>query len=428
MRSQPWVRPSPDAAALRRDVWLGLALAALSLPAVELVRSSQPGTDMGWQGIEGYLWGVALALPLCLRRRFPVAVMVVCALVFYAAGERLPPVALSYVIQISMFLAIWTAWAWAPDRRRLLVWTAIVFMGMFAWLVVLVSDVQIPSAPADEGLFGPEAAAAVLTFVLNALYFFGAAGWGYVAWRSARQREELHEQAELLRAQQAANERRAVTDERLRIARDLHDVVAHHVSGIGLQAAGARRVWDRDPPAAREALKVIQDSSGNAVGEMRQLVALLRTDEAPVSDDDRGPQPGLDAVDSLLDQVRSSGLDVRLRRSGEPFDVSATVGLSLYRTVQEALANVRRHSTASSAEVVLRWIPTDGATRRAVEVEVLDRGRPRDSGGEADAAATGWGLAGIRERAALHDGSVEIGPRPQGGFRVRVRVPQPESA
>ena len=426
MRSQHWVRPSPDAAALRRDVWLGLALAALSLPAVELVRSSQPGTDMGWRGIEGYLWGVALALPLCLRRRFPVTVMVVCALVFYAAGERLPPVALSYVIQISMFLAIWTAWAWAPDRRRLLVWTAIVLTGMFAWLVVLVSDVQIASVPADEGLFSPETAAAVLTFVLNALYFFGAAGWGYVAWRSARQREALHEQAELLREQQAANERRAVTDERLRIARDLHDVVAHHVSGIGLQAAGARRVWDRDPPAAREALKVIQDSSGNAVGEMRQLVSLLRTDESPVSDDDRGPQPGLDAVESLLEQVRSSGLDVRLRRSGEPFEVSATVGLSLYRTVQEALANVRRHSTAGSAEVVLRWIPTDGATRRAVEVEVLDRGRPRAGSAEADASATGWGLAGIRERAALHDGSVEIGPRPQGGFRVRVRVPQPE--
>ncbi len=423
MPSQPWVRPLPDAAALRRDLWLGLALAALSLPAVELARSSQPGTDMGWRGIEGYLWGVALALPLCVRRRYPVTVMVACAVVFYAAGERLPPVALSYVIQVGLFLAIWTAWAWAPDRRRLLAWTTVVFVGMFAWLVVLVSDVQIPATP-DEGLFPPVAAAAVLTFVLNALYFFGAAGWGFVAWRSARQREELRDQAEQLRAQQEENARRAVTDERVRIARDLHDVVAHHVSGIGLQAAGARRVWERDPPAVREALRVIQDSSADAVGEMRQLVSLLRTDEAPAPDGDREPQPGLDAVEALLDQVRASGTDVRLRRAGTPFPVSATVELSLYRTVQEALANVRRHSTARSADVVLRWIPADDSTGRAVEVEVLDDGRPRDTG---SAAASGWGLAGIRERAALHGGSAEIGERPQGGFRVRVRVPQPES-
>ncbi len=416
---------------MRRDVVLGGLLAVLSVPAVELTRSAQPGMDMGWQGVEGYLWGVALALPLCVRRRYPVAVMVACALVFYVSGERMPSVALSYAIQIGLFVSIWTAWAWAPDRRRLLVWTGIVFTGMFVWVGFLVSDFDAPVPPDHDGVLTPAVAAAVLSFVLNALYFFGAAWWGNASWRGALQRVQLREQAERLEASQQENARRAVADERLRIARDLHDVVAHHVSGIGLHAAGARRMWDRDPAAAQEALQVIQDSSGQAVGEMQQLVGLLRTDDvSEQTDAERGPRPGLDTLDELVDQVRASGLAVRLRRSGEPFPVAPTVGHSLYRTVQEALANARRHSTARSADVTLRWISgdgtADGTARRSVEVEVIDDGRPVS--GADDGAGGGWGLAGIRERATMHGGVAEIGPRPQGGFRVRVRVPQPGPA
>jgi signal transduction histidine kinase len=353
--------------------------------------------------------------------------MVLCTLAFYGTGERLPAVALSYVIQVALFMAIWTAWAWAPNRRRLLVWTTVVFVGMFGWVVVLVRPLLAePTPPEADALVSPGTSAAVLTVVLNALYFFGAAWWGHSAWRSARQRAVLADQAEQLRAGQAERARRAVADERLRIARDLHDVVAHHVSGIGLQAAGAKRVWDRDPDAARRAVAVIEQSSRQAVGEMSQIVSLLRTDDAPEgrSDHDsdlRTPAPGLAALEDLVRQVRAGGLDVTLRRSGDPFPVSAPVEQALFRSVQEALANVRRHSTARQATVTLRWLGAGDDVPRAVEIEVVDDGAVRPGA----TAGTGLGLQGIRERAALYGGSTEVGPRPDVGFRVRVRIPQP---
>ncbi|MCO7239921.1 sensor histidine kinase, partial [Aeromicrobium sp. CnD17-E] len=170
------------------------------------------------------------------------------------------------------------------------------------------------------------------------------------------------------------------------------------------------------PERAREALGAIETSSRQAVAQMHQIVGLLRSDD-DAAPSDRGPQPGLDDVRQLA--VTTDRPSVEVHCVGETFPVPDTVGLSLYRVAQEALSNVRRHSAATSARVTLRHLSEPGE-RAAVEVEVLDdgpvRSTPREDGG-------GFGLDGIRERVAMHGGLADIGPRPAGGFRVRVRIP-----
>ena len=258
-------------------------------------------------------------------------------------------------------------------------------------------------------------ATVVYQLLVNVVYFGGAIAWGQAAWASARRRTLIEEQQVQERRARRREQERAVHDERVRIARDLHDVVAHHISGIGVQAAGAGRVLDRDPGAARGALDTIESSSRRAVAQMHQLVGLLREHD---EGDGRAPAPGLAEVSGLAGEGRPP---VEHRVVGEPFDVPATVGLSLYRIAQEAVTNTRRHSVARHATVVVRYVAGDADTRRAVEVEVLDDGRGAVQPAHTDTG--GFGLRGIAERAALHDGEAEVGPRPQGGWRVRVRIP-----
>lgn len=420
-----WTRPAPGRRGQLRDIALASALAVLAVISAELVRSVRPDADLGWAGVEAYLWSVAIVLPLSMRRRFPITVMVVCAALFYVIGERELGLIASLTVQAAPFMAIYAAWAWTPYRQRVKLWTALVFTGMFVWLTVIVIEQAGEHASESPGVLPGPVALGLQTFMINVLYFFGAMAWGLAAWRSARQRAQLRSQAEKLAAEQAENARRAVADERVRIARDLHDVVAHHVSSIGVQAAGARRLIDRDTAASRDALQVIEASSRQAVQEMHQIVSLLRVDDpggaTTAAGDDRTPQPGLDALHDLVDRARADGLALSFRESGTPFDVPGTVALSLYRTAQEALVNVRKHASGSHAEVVLRYLGPDDGADPAVEVEVIDDGRGGNT--TADSDHSGWGLVGISERAALHGGSSEIGPRPGGGYRVRVRIP-----
>ncbi|MFY0405610.1 histidine kinase [Solicola sp. PLA-1-18] len=417
-----WDRARPTPLQQRNDVLLAAGLMVFALFSTELMHSVQSDVDMGWRGIGGYLLSVGGVAVLAVRRRYPVAVLVASSAFFYVLGEQSATLSASVAVQVGVFIAFYSAWAWSRHRLRLAVVSAVVVVGMFVWVgALLVTNQDMPEAPADSpGLFSPGFSIVVITLIINVGYFFGAIAWGIVSWRSARQRQELLEQAEELRREQELSAQRAVADERLRIARDLHDVVAHHVSGIGIQAAGARRLLERDPDASREALGTIERSSRSAVQEMHRLVSLLRTDDG----DDREPQPGLGDLGTLTARTGDAGLEVRYREVGHPFEVPSTVSLSLYRTVQEALSNVRQHSTARGADVVVRWIDGDEG---AVEVEVLDDGRPRTAPTSVRRGVEGgFGLRGIRERAALHDGSHEIGPRPQGGFRVRVRVPVSE--
>lgn len=420
-----WTRPRPTGRQQRADVLVGIVAAVVAVVSVELMRSSL-AVDVGVGGVEGYLLSAAAGLVLAVRRSLPLGVLVVESVLFVVIGERLPMLATGFAVQMVMFASLYAAWSWSRRPRLLVVTTVAVLVAMFGWLgAALAGDLVLP--PGSDGLLAPEPAYVVYSLVINVVYFAGAIAWGQVSYRSARRSALIEEQRETERRLVEREQARALHDERLRIARDLHDVVAHHVSSIGVQAAGAGRVLDRDPAAARGALGTIETSSRRAVSQMHELVGLLReggTDGAPTH---RGPQPGL----AELPDLAVDG--VELRRVGEPFAVPATVGASLFRVAQEGVTNVRRHSGARRASLVLRYLGEAHAPARAVEVEVTDDGRggsagtgPDASGGSGGAGGSGgYGLRGIAERAALHGGESEIGPRPQGGFRVRVRIPVP---
>lgn len=328
----------------------------------------------------------------------------------------------------------------------LLVVSVVVF-AMFGWIVwqfavglgVQGMIDQMGLTDSRPGAFSPTVAMVAQTWLINLAYFLGAIAAGQLMWNAARRRAKLSEQAATIERQAAELQQQAVITERLRIARELHDVVAHHVSVIGIQASAARRLLAKDPGAATEPLATIEGASRDAVDQMRGLLGTLRdtvppgpSPDGPTSD--RWPEPGLGDIAHLADS--DGGLNVELTLIEEPpgaaEDVPAAVGLSLYRTAQEALANVRKHSTAQRASIAIRvdrrgarsGIP--GAERFQhgfAEIEVLDDGRPRPG-----SSGTGLGLVGLRERVATHQGVAEIGPRVTGGYRVRVRLPLPEDA
>lgn len=259
-----------------------------------------------------------------------------------------------------------------------------------------------------------------------------------MSWRSARLRTRLGEQARTISEQAESLRRRAVIDERLRIARELHDVVGHHVSVIGVQAGAARRVLAKRPEAAADALGAIEESSREAVTQMRGLLGTLRSIETETETETgadvegasgrglkgRAPEPGLADLPALVAERTAWGVqtayDIVESSPGAIDRLSGPVSLTLYRVAQEALANTSRHSTASSARVTVR-VTEDGPLPHA-EVEIVDNGRPRSG-----TSGTGMGQLGMRERAATHRGTAEIGPRASGGYRVRVRIPLGEN-
>jgi signal transduction histidine kinase len=205
--------------------------------------------------------------------------------------------------------------------------------------------------------------------------------------------------------------REAVAAERAAIARELHDVVAHHMSVMVVQAGAARAVSGSDPAAAAAALRQIEASGRTGLAEMRRLLEVLKAEE---DGDGRAPQPGLARIDELLDAMRASGLPVEAVVEGTPRPLSPGVDLSAYRIVQEALTNALRHAGGASARVLVRYAP-DG-----LELEIADHGfGPRDD----PEASGGHGLIGMRERVHLFGGELEAGPRRGGGFLVRARLP-----
>ncbi|MFI5522434.1 sensor histidine kinase [Streptomyces platensis] len=269
-----------------------------------------------------------------------------------------------------------------------------------------------------DGLGRPVGASLFLTVLLTVPFVLA-----WVLGDSMRTRRaywaQLEERAARLEKEREAQARIAVAAERARIARELHDVVAHNVSVMVVQADGAAYVLDAAPEQTRQALETISGTGRQALAEMRRLLGVLRTGEQPESGE-YVPQPGVEQLTDLIDQVRSAGLPVDFRREGEPREVPSSVELTVYRIVQEALTNTRKHGG-----------PDVGATvRLAYRDDDLDllveddgRGAQRELYEEGGADGLGHGLIGMRERVGMVGGTLTAGPRPGGGFRVNAVLP-----
>jgi signal transduction histidine kinase len=236
-----------------------------------------------------------------------------------------------------------------------------------------------------------------------------------VAWMigdSVRTRRQyiaaLEERAERLERERAAEAARAVAEEQARIARELHDVIAHNVSVMVVQAAAGNDVFDSRPDRARDALRNIEQTGRSALDELRRLLLGVRDGSAEYA-----PQPGIADLDGLLDQVRAAGLDVTLTIEGAPTALPSAVELSAYRIVQEALTNTLKHARATRADVCIRYEPHE------LGLEIHDDG----IGAEPTVNGSKHGLIGMRERLALLGGSLAAGPDSRGGFTVSAQFP-----
>jgi signal transduction histidine kinase len=328
--------------------------------------------------------GVTLALlqvaPLLVRRRYPVAVLAVVA-----AACALDIAVYSNGVPVAAAIAAYTV-AEQRSRTESLVVAAIAALGIA--LTALVVDGWSQAL----GDLVPFAAA----------WVFG----DNLGTRRAYTRA-LEERAERLEREQEREAARAVAEEQARIARELHDVIAHNLSVMVVQAAAANDVFDARPERAREALRTIEATGRTALAELRRLLGGVRGDGA-----DFTPQPDLGQLDVLIDQVRAAGLQVVFRIQGEPRPLPAALELSAYRVVQEALTNTLKHAHASRVDIALNY--SDGA----LDIEVCD-----DGTGNGSEPGAGHGLIGMRERVGVFGGSLDTGPAPGGGFKITARFP-----
>jgi len=244
---------------------------------------------------------------------------------------------------------------------------------------------------------------------------FGVPWIGGRMIKLSRQRQALLEhQARLLEDQRDEQARAAVAEERQRIARELHDVVAHAISVVVLQARGGRRLLHSEPEAASDAFDTIESTSTQALGEMRRLLGLLRTED----DHSLVPQPTLERLEDLAEELRASGLPVEISVRGVPGVLPPGVDVSAYRIVQEALTNALKHAGPARARVEIAY------DEDSVLVEVTDDGAGADAASNgAQVPGSGHGLVGIRERVAIVGGDLHAGPRPTGGYAISARLP-----
>jgi signal transduction histidine kinase len=374
-----------------REYWFELLIGALAVAAMlELVigRNSPGAPDTTlWFSVPAV---ACLVLPLFARRRFPFGGPAAYWLI--AAGlSFVDPILIPFMV--SLFpVGLASAFLLGNLRDIRLAWTGLAIV--LSSITTLVYN--IPGHLTAELIFIP------VDF-----------GISWAAGFALRERAEKAEAAEI-RAVQAEREREAaarvaVAEERARIARELHDIVAHAVSVMVLQVGAVRHRLPDERAADREALRGVERAGRTALTEMRRLLAAMRRDGDDV---EFTPQPGLDGLDSLLEEIGRAGLPVELHVDGEPFPLPRGVDLSAYRIVQEGLTNTLKHARASDVDVTVRYRPDE------LEIEVRDNGQ-----GTATSDGLGHGLVGIRERVKLYGGEMTAGTATGGGFLLSTRLP-----
>ncbi|MFF2451567.1 sensor histidine kinase [Isoptericola sp. NPDC058082] len=418
------------------DLTTTVLLAGVMLVAATDLYSSQPDLGRG----ESIAWTVALLAPLPWRRTRPVASAV------GVFGVALAHILAGYPMimpgDLLVLVALWSVTVYGPTWSHV---TAICSTAVGSVIV-------LPVAVAVRGGLGASGIAEMVPVGIFCLVT-GLAVWAFALVRRSRRvtMDALRDRAHRLEIERDQQARISAAAERARIAREMHDIVAHSLSIVVAQADGGRYAAASDPEAAVRALGTISETGRTALTDMRRLLGVLRSqddedaarDEAspgsgatpalttgpsaggarPASaaaDEPRqarpAPQPGVEEIEDLVAQARDGGQRVSLVRVGEPRTLPAGMGLTLYRVCQESLTNVRKHAGPDPAvTVAVRW------TTSTVELEVLDDGR----GAAATGNDPGFGLRGMRERANLYGGTLETGPRRGGGFRVHLELPLP---
>lgn len=408
-----WVRPRPT----RRDRYVDLATAiALYLGAVlsqQLYRVAGAYEHPAGGALTLALLAVTV-LPLAARRSHPVVSAVVVAAGFIAAGSLQVPELL--ITQIALFLALYSVGAWVSRRSVAVAARAVIVIAMAIWLMVALfqsaTDPEVLENFPHAGALSPLAAFMLIQVLINLLYFAGAWWFGDRAFVAARQRYELEQRTIELERERERTAAQAVELDRVRIARELHDAVAHHVSVIGIQAGAARTVLTSDADAASEALKIIETTSRETIRELHEMLVTLR-DPGEALESVRG----IDRLGELVDASEDAGIPTSLQVIGDPVPVPAIASVNLYRIAQEALTNVRKHAGPdATADIRVRY------GHEHIELEIANTG-----GVASRRLPGGLGQLGMRERVAVSGGSLELGPRSRGGYLVRARIPLPEA-
>ena len=345
-----------------------------------------------WGGPRGLAVPLALFMSACVavRRRWPLAAG--CAIV---TGNAL------HIYVASAGTSVASALAWMSGLYAIAVWTD--RRGFITGVAVLVATNWL-SYLGDPG----DPQSTVLFTVIPVVVMF-------LLRRAVRDRQLLAEtlaaRAELLEREHELRANEAVAEERARIARELHDLVAHNVSVMVVQAGAERHALPEGQESTREALSSIEGAGRQALAEARRLLGMLRQEDEHAA---LAPQPGIDQLDFLVEQIERAGLPVKLEIEGEPVPLPAGLDLCAYRIVQEGLTNALKHAGPARAHVHLRYLPSK------LEVEVRDDGRGADS---PNGDGAGHGLIGMRERVALYGGQIQTGHAAAGGFQIRAELP-----
>jgi len=378
-----------------------LTFALVGLAILSLFSSWEPGQKVTFP--MAVFLTILLIVPLILRRYFPLAVLIFMMVVeIYYRFLLIPePRYTAY----ALLFAVASAAAFGSKQWKTWVIGTVILIEMIA---IMVLAIVYP----ESGWSRDTSLAQSLTFLLN-LFLFGTAWWVGELFRSRREREaDLKERTEQLKIEREENARRAVLDERVRIARELHDVVAHHVSVMGIQAGAARKVLNKQPDKANEALSTIEASSRQAISELHRLLGFLRPNNQV---EGVSPQPSLKYLDILVNEMRNSGLPVEVRIIGKEQTIPESIDLSAYRIIQEALTNILKHAGPAKATVTLKYLPD------MLELDIRDNGKGRLTNNEKK--PSGRGIIGMNERVSLHGGKLETGNIPDGGFFVSAKLP-----
>jgi signal transduction histidine kinase len=383
---------------LAQDVLLGVFVAVMQVQGTVTRPADVASRPLSYLGHLGYVLLVVSGLAIIMRRRWPVAVFVatgLLSLVYYAIDFRDGPG------WLGLFVALYTLTAYGDGRRSPVVAGVGIAVLSTGWLI------------ASAGV-QPRVAIGWVFFRIAASIMAAALGESVRSRRAvAAEALERARQAERTREEEA---RARVDAERLRIAREVHDTVAHAIAIINVQAGVTAYLLDKRPERAREALVTIEHTSALALHEMRAVLGVLRD-----SADGRVPDPGLAQVNALAAMAREAGLDLKLEVASPPAALPSAVDHTAYRILQESITNVIRHVGPTRVTVALDY------RADAVEVRVTDEGAPNAAGADAEGpqppAGPGRGIAGMRERCELLGGALTAGPRPCGGFEVTARLP-----